>query len=386
MIKKNLILIKVRVKKRASLSYPSDKEFKIKDYLYKTDGLILLKKKERRVGEDIAIFFLTNDFVESDKFKQDLNEVPVNAKTLFVLLEDIKCLNDYPFLNNFNVIKVFDNMDLELEKQELKKFQIFISKALQIANLRNELELDIELELFAFKKFNQLDVQKFVREESYDMAFTRSLQIADDLFISWSFEKLWMRDSKNIIKSLILELDSMVLEVLKFQNVPSLCLIKTSVLGIKILDLKSFSIIENIKRESFFHGVENEKIILFERDFCRIYTIRWRKNNESVSIDDEMLCKMNKNKSHLYSNPYLLECGNSACFDCIINSYNIVTGCFKCDFASCQQEHKLPRELKSNNNFKILMAERCEIIFKEMISKGNTYIGRLDEKKGIKRD
>ena len=65
------------------------------------------------------------------------------------------------------------------------------------------------------------------------------------------------------------------------------------------------------------------------------------KNNK---IDDKMFyCQLNSlyKEPHLYSNPYLLPCGNSACLDCIHNDYNIYKGTFKCNFDSCHQEHKL---------------------------------------------
>jgi hypothetical protein len=62
--------------------------------------------------------------------------------------------------------------------------------------------------------------------------------------------------------------------------------------------------------------------------------------------DSKYICKINPLKPHLYQDPYLLPCGNSACLDCIDKHFNIYLNELVCNFESCQKSHRLTQELK----------------------------------------
>jgi hypothetical protein len=84
-------------------------------------------------------------------------------------------------------------------------------------------------------------------------------------------------------------------------------------------------------------------------------------------IDDRYICKLNQ---HLYQNPYLLPCGNSACMDCIYDNFNIFTNKFKCSFESCHHEHFLKNNMQKDSKICNLFDKNIGENIKIMIDYG----------------
>ena len=138
-----------------------------------------------------------------------------------------------------------------------------------------------------------------------------------------------------------------------------------------LIDLKSYSIINSIKTQSFkIILILNDKIVFSDNYFNYfIYKIETKNNNLNKIIDSKYICNFNSNLKlpHLYLNPYLLPCGNSACLNCIYMNYNLYKETIKCNFKNCNQEHILYKKLIKNDELSENMKNNCQEILKCLI-------------------
>ena len=143
---------------------------------------------------------------------------------------------------------------------------------------------------------------------------------------------------------------------------------------ILIFDLNSFSVIGSMESSYKVLIVVNNKIIFGDDEGNYfIYRIEFKKS--SSSINSKYICKLNPFKPHLYTNPYLLPCNNSACWECICYHYDIHKGVFKCNFDDCKDEHKLPQILNPNLQLKKIMEDDCAEILKIFFESEKNYKG-----------
>ena len=93
--------------------------------------------------------------------------------------------------------------------------------------------------------------------------------------------------------------------------------------------------------------------------------------NFQLNIEEKFICKANSACPHLYKNPYILPCGNSACLDCIYENYNILTNSYKCNFEACKEKHQLIWHLERNEKFNKILEENFADIFKNFEEYGD---------------
>ncbi len=152
---------------------------------------------------------------------------------------------------------------------------------------------------------------------------------------------------------------------------------------IVLLCKNSSSIISRIKTKYKLHKITKNKIMLTDlKGNFFIYNLKIGKNLPEYLID-KYTCKLNTFDNHLYKDPFLLPCGNSACNVCIFNHVNFQTGIFKCNFQSCQQIHKLPNRLNKDLVLIEEMKTNIEKILERMIQYGNNLIS--DPEKNIEK-
>jgi hypothetical protein len=136
--------------------------------------------------------------------------------------------------------------------------------------------------------------------------------------------------------------------------------------AVEIFDTNSFTCIGSINMPPYLlKMVHNEKMVFSDlKESLFLYKINYSKN----LIDNRYLCKMKKLNPHLYSNPYLLPCGNSICLDCIYDSFNVHCRKFCCNFESCKEEHILSNyELKEDIELKKTMLENTDNLMRSFI-------------------
>ena len=106
--------------------------------------------------------------------------------------------------------------------------------------------------------------------------------------------------------------------------------------------------------------------------------------NFQLNIEDKFICKANSAYPHLYKNPYILPCGNSACLDCIYENYNILTNSYKCNLDTCKEKHQLIRNyLNPNEKFNKVFDDSLAEIFKHFKECGDILYDEYDiEKNG----
>jgi hypothetical protein len=142
----------------------------------------------------------------------------------------------------------------------------------------------------------------------------------------------------------------------------------------KIFDTKTFSFIGFVETQTSLITVFNDKMIFKDREGnYLIYKINLKTAQNNL-IDSKYVCKINPLKPHLYQNPYLLPCGNSACLDCFYKHFNIYLNKFKCNFESCQKTHRLTQEFKKDLSLNDIMTNGCQETLKNMIESGNSIL------------
>ena len=142
--------------------------------------------------------------------------------------------------------------------------------------------------------------------------------------------------------------------------------------GVEILNSESLSIVGIIECPFQLKIVLNDKMIFTDlKEHIFVYKIDFL---EKKKADSKFICRANPLKSHLYSNPYLLPCNNSACLECIYQIFNIAERKFKCNFELCKNEHTLQQELQKNVELMENIHENIELILKNLLKYGKKVI------------
>lgn len=143
-----------------------------------------------------------------------------------------------------------------------------------------------------------------------------------------------------------IQIDSLIYSIFLHPLHPRYLFLDTSS-NIRIFNSNNFNFIQFIEIPFKIKSILNDKIIFSDlKQFYYIYSIKMMQK-DSI-FNEKFACKLNKFNHHLYTNPHLLPCSNSACIDCICENYNIHLNKFKCHFDSCKEWHQLPFELKKN--------------------------------------
>ena len=152
---------------------------------------------------------------------------------------------------------------------------------------------------------------------------------------------------------------------------------------ILVFDTNSFSIIGFIRTRYRVKIVLNNKIILCDdgKGVYFVYKIEIAKGNFSIlnNIDLKYICKSNQylKSPHLYSNPYLLPCGNSVCLDCIHLNYNLHKSTIKCNFENCNAEHVLTEPLEKYTDMINLIKKNSNKLTESLIENEKIILNNL---------
>ncbi len=121
--------------------------------------------------------------------------------------------------------------------------------------------------------------------------------------------------------------------------------------NIYIFDKSSYSFhIEFFQTNHKLIMVSQNKM-LFKSKSCYLIQ-KFLFSKPHIFLDSDAFCKLNQLKhSHLLKNSYVLPCGNSACLECIYQQFNLFKQTLMCQI--CNQEHRLPKELKPVNKWVI---------------------------------
>ena len=83
----------------------------------------------------------------------------------------------------------------------------------------------------------------------------------------------------------------------------------------------------------------------------------YKMNRPQDLTDKKVYCKFNRLKPHLYENPYIIPCRNSACQIFILKYFHPNKNFIQCDFESCKEKHFLREHFEKNREFDRLMSE-----------------------------
>lgn len=149
--------------------------------------------------------------------------------------------------------------------------------------------------------------------------------------------------------------------------------LKTKFKEVVVFCLETYTVVS-----SFVHAFDLDmvfnKIMMFasnQRIGYLFYTTNFK--NKKIAINEEYLCKLNSLDFHLYTNAYLLPCGNSACLDCIYKKFNFYEGYVQCNFDSCKERHQLTNKFKKNSRLDELIKTSLPDILTTLIDNGNRY-------------
>ena len=149
---------------------------------------------------------------------------------------------------------------------------------------------------------------------------------------------------------------------------------------IEIVNKKSLSTIWVIQTPLRLEMVFNEKFLFTDlNQNAFVYKMHLFQNDKFFKIDSKFMCKVNRMRTHLYRNPYLLPCGNSACLECIYENYNIYQKRFKCAFESCKNEHILIQKLNPDLKLAEFLNQNTGNICKSLMVYGENFINTKGE-------
>ena len=160
---------------------------------------------------------------------------------------------------------------------------------------------------------------------------------------------------------------------------PKFVFIKNSNNSIKILSTIDFSVVGTFHHIHECVLVRNKKIVFAKP--CNSITAylfyKLQVKNYNSFIDSQFMCKINPFNMHIYENPYLLPCQNSACVKCICNSFNKLEKTFKCNFVSCQKFHEISDKIVQDLKTADLIGRNTEKLLTELSSFGLNLIDSL---------
>lgn len=148
---------------------------------------------------------------------------------------------------------------------------------------------------------------------------------------------------------------------------------------IKVFDSINFTYIGQTEKlvsnmQAYYENsfiISNNKIYLCisRRDASlKVFNFNVCKNanilNQAYFNESEIFCHLNSNKVHLLNNPFILPCGNTACFECIFKQYNGYLDTFKC-FKSCNKNHNLFKDSIKRSN---IIEEKLNFICRKIIN------------------
>jgi hypothetical protein len=155
--------------------------------------------------------------------------------------------------------------------------------------------------------------------------------------------------------------------------------------SLEIINLNNLSLIDvfelpgtlKMMFKEFFVITNDDRNHVFDYDqifYGKIYI------NNSIKIDEEkFICKVNSFKPHLFYDPYILPCKNSACIECIYQNFNIHKQTFKCNYVKCKTYHnfnnhplvpnlEISKMIKTD--LKIIAVKTIDRLFIEIINTG----------------
>ena len=134
---------------------------------------------------------------------------------------------------------------------------------------------------------------------------------------------------------------------------------------IYIYDIMTHSLVGRCKRNFSKFNNKNKFILNNSFPFSNI-------------LPSEYICKLNKFNFHLKYKPFKLPCGNSACWNCICDHINLITGTIKCNFiGSCLENHILTKNLEIDNETTSKMKNDCEKISKFYLNEGQRVVDNI---------
>ena len=174
------VIINILQKRIVSFFCSNEIEIKLNEIMSKIDPLnhvlsnqILNKKIPGRPdsviniankNSDIVFFFLTNAYLESAKFRKDIELIQLERKSIiFVLVENINIKYEYKLnLNDFLVININESIiDLELNNEAISKSNIFFNRITGAQNCSRNNLVDLKF----FKKNNKNNTNVFNKFE-----------------------------------------------------------------------------------------------------------------------------------------------------------------------------------------------------------------------------
>ena len=147
--------------------------------------------------------------------------------------------------------------------------------------------------------------------------------------------------------------------------------------SIHVFNSNLFSFVGIINFNKYYRNilmVYDETILLqnYSDGNISVYKIDLMKTIHENFIKSKFVCHINPLKPHLFRNPYLLPCVQSACLDCIHSYYNLYTRKFQCNFGMCQAEHVLSDKLiKHDHKLSESIKDNTRDLIKSMINYGN---------------
>jgi hypothetical protein len=205
----------------------------------------------------------------------------------------------------------------------------------------------------------------------YSISIKGKLELFNEYFYSWFRNEICIYDQK--LHHFASYYTDSKIECLLFDSIQTnYAFIKLENNFVLVFYIKNFSIIGIIKHEFQPVLILNKSIVFCDdNNFYESYLF-YKINIENTikKIDERMLCEINPVFLHLYDNPYLLPCGNTACLNCISKQYDITLKKFKCGFESCEEFHQLPQKLEKDVKSIELLGLNCGKYIEKMLETG----------------
>ena len=240
--------------------------------------------------------------------------------------------------------------------------QIHHEKHTEVAKFNEEFEFE------SSKNFNQ--ESSVLVFNDYVLTWLDSLRNFSEIFIlDLNFKKLGSISTTSMITYVSTDLIQSRFLLLETGN------------NLHIANLDNFSIICTIRHPLGFGIMLNNRIAFYKekRHFTYLHVYKVISNSSESMIEKKYICNLEPSRSHLFTNPYLLPCGNSACLMCIYRNCNIYTKTIKCNFETCKEAHSLLSDnvLKKDSLTSKMIDENCNEIMGSFIKNGNTLMNRI---------
>ena len=213
------------------------------------------------------------------------------------------------------------------------------------------------------------------------------IHVSTDFIFKWLNHTIVIYDSNGYNFLTKIETFNPIYSILTDQSQALNFLVQTEKSEILIYDTKSLTLIGTINSPFKLNMYLNENIIF--SDLSGISFVNKLELQAKVSTS-KYKCYLNTYQPHLFKNPYLLPCGNSACLDCIHENMNIYKNRFKCYdhvqvsngnnnyINTCNEQQHGLFMLKIDKNTKLdeAIKENSEEILTEMLMDGVEIINK----------